>query len=75
MLHAHGMNNRFFFLWEKILLSNAKYSHSSCHTTWLPCKTSIVEEFSFDIYLVETFPLEVIISCQLIFDDLVFDYT
>ena len=27
----HGRNNRFFFLQEKNVLSNAKYFHCSCH--------------------------------------------
>ena len=39
----HGRNNRFFFLWEKNVLSNAKHFHCSCHATWLPCKTSFYD--------------------------------
>ena len=38
---VHGKNDRFFFPWEKNVLSDAKQFHCSCHVTWLPCKTSL----------------------------------
>ena len=36
---------------EKNVLSAAKYLYCSCHVTWLPCKTSIVNEWFQTIYI------------------------
>ena len=42
----HDRNNRFLFLWDKNVLSNAKHFHCSYHATWLPCKTSVTHSSS-----------------------------
>ena len=38
---CHGKNKRFFLLWKKEFLQNAKCFHCSYHATWLLCETSV----------------------------------
>jgi len=40
--HVAWQEQKIPFAMGKEVLLYAKYSHCSCHATWLPCKTSIV---------------------------------